>query len=125
MIAALRASDRALSAYDLLETVNGSGTIYPATIYRSVERLCARGDAERVELRAAYRASRRPGCALLTCVICGRTMSHDADDLHAGLRRLVEAAGCAVGRLVLEAEVTCAGCSASTGQPEAADLDTR
>ena len=112
----LRAADKPLGAYDLLERLNASGLRAQApTAYRALDYLVGQGFAHRLSSRRAFVACQNPGGshtpAFMICRRCGRAMETCVDAPRGPLDRAAHAAGFAIERTVLEAEGVCADCS--------------
>jgi Fur family zinc uptake transcriptional regulator len=75
VLGALKASDQALSAYDILERVRKSGIKAPMQVYRALDRLSSTGFVHRIEALNAFVACRedahghKPGFVI--CRDCG------------------------------------------------------
>ncbi|MGF1543977.1 MAG: hypothetical protein ACFB00_05690 [Parvularculaceae bacterium] len=73
--AAMRAAQRPIKAYELLDELHDAGVRAPMTIYRALEGLQAKGYAQKIVSQNAYvgvdRSAERTVCAVVTCRRCG------------------------------------------------------
>jgi Fe2+ or Zn2+ uptake regulation protein len=75
IVEALRGVGRPVSAYELIDSLREKATLAPQTVYRSLDRLIADGQAHRLESLNAFVACRHPaheGAAVFAiCDDCG------------------------------------------------------
>ncbi|MEM9303333.1 MAG: transcriptional repressor [Pseudomonadota bacterium] len=66
----LRASDRALTAYQLLDRLRDEGLSGPPSIYRALARLIESGDVHRIESLNAFAACGHSACTSPVFALC-------------------------------------------------------
>lgn len=124
VLARLRASERALSAYELLDQLRGEGVSAPPTVYRALSRLIEQGDAHRIESLNAFTACRQGHCSepvFAVCDRCRRVIELDAPTPPASSDFGAAAAGFEVHRAVVELHGACAECRAIAEAEAAAE----
>ena len=111
ILAALADSEVPLSAYDVISVLDRGGRrMAPMSVYRALDRMCARRQIQKVEMVSAYRVrSENPG-ALLVCTSCGRATALPMATLHEELNGAVVAAGFAPSVTAVEVAGQCAEC---------------
>ncbi len=119
VLAALRAADRPLGAYDVLAQLNAAGRRAQApAAYRALDFLVAQGFAHKLSSRRAYVACAHPGeahaAAFMICRHCGRAIETCVAQRRGPLDDAAEAAGFAIEHTVLEVEGVCADCRPSS-----------
>lgn len=115
VLAVLRASDSALSAYDVLYRLQPSyPKLAPPTIYNALAALSKAGRVHRVESLKAYVACRgdrgHEPSVLSICDDCGTVEKRVAPQLVADLSGLLEETGFAPQRHVIEVHGVCSNC---------------
>lgn len=117
-LAALAASGRPLTAYEVLDAVRRERpTAAAPTAYRALARLVALGLAHRIESINAWVACScaHAGQPLFSiCDDCGSVDEIDDGEVAAKVRGLAEAGGFAPTRSVIELHGRCAGCRGGT-----------
>jgi Fur family zinc uptake transcriptional regulator len=107
----LSQAERPLSAYNLVSLLREQGRqMAVMSIYRSLDRLCARGLIDRVEMLSAFRIRDVPKAALLICIDCGTTQPLAVSDLRDSLMRRVAYTGFSPGTVALEVAGLCPAC---------------
>lgn len=121
VLEALKAADRPLSAYDLLERLSERGIASPVTIYRALERLVAAGSAHRLETLSAYiaagdaagHAGREPA-GFAICDDCGSVEPLVVPDLATRLAADAAARRFTPQRMTVEVHGRCGDCRGDT-----------
>lgn len=112
---ALRDVGRPVSAYELIEELRDKASLAPQTVYRSLDRLIADGQAHRLELINAFVACRHPsheGAAVFAiCNDCGTVTEFDEPSAVDHLAAWARKAKFAVERMTLELRGRCRTCS--------------
>lgn len=104
-------SDVPLSAYDLLARLRERGRyMMAASIYRALDRLCARKLIEKVEMLSAFRVKDVPRSILMICERCRRTRPLPVPAVHESLAKSVTRVGFLARAFALEASGLCAEC---------------
>jgi Fur family zinc uptake transcriptional regulator len=118
IVEALRGVGRPVSAYELIDSLREKATLAPQTVYRSLDRLIADGQAHRLESLNAFVACRHPaheGTAVFAiCDDCGVVTEFDEPVAVERLRAWAKKAKFAVGQLTLELRGRCRACVATT-----------
>ena len=116
IVEALRGVGRPIGAYELIDRLRDKATLAPQTVYRSLDRLIADGQAHRLESLNAFVACRHPsheGAAVFAiCEDCG-TVTEFADPQ--AVERLLawgKKAKFAVEHMTLEIRGRCRACTA-------------
>jgi Fur family zinc uptake transcriptional regulator len=105
----LSQAERPLSAYNLVSLLREKGRqMAVMSVYRSLERLCARGLIDKVEMLSAFRIRDVPKEALLICIDCGATQPLAVSDLRDALMQRVAHTGFSPGTIALEVAGLCA-----------------
>jgi Fur family transcriptional regulator, zinc uptake regulator len=111
VLATLVRYDMPLSAYDLVDRLGEQGRrVVPMSVYRSLERLCARDLVQKVEMLSAYRVKDVARPILMICIRCGSIQSHDASDLHEALGESLGDSGFTPRRVAFEVAGICSEC---------------
>ncbi len=120
----LRGVGRPVSAYELIDRLRDKALLAPQTVYRSLDRLIADGQAHRLESLNAFVACRHPsheGAAVFAiCEDCGTVTEFDEPQAIERLQAWARKAKFAVDRLTLEIRGRCRMCAtrpASGGRP--------
>jgi Fur family zinc uptake transcriptional regulator len=123
----LRAADRPMTAYDLLDALRDEGVTAPLTVYRALRRLIADGLAHRLESLNAYVICAHPpesegagagdahAPAFIVCEGCGAV---DEIEDSAAMGMLTDDArrkGYAVSRMAVEMLGECRACRDGAG----------
>lgn len=116
----LAASDRALTAYQLLDRIREAGLgKEPPIVYRALDFLVAHGLVHRVERLSAYVAcASHAGChepsAFLICSDCRRVTEVPLDLAESHIDSAARGAGFTVGHISVEVEGRCEACLPAT-----------
>jgi Fur family zinc uptake transcriptional regulator len=117
IVEALRGVGRPVSAYELIEELRDKASLAPQTVYRSLDRLIADGQAHRLESINAFVACRHPsheGVAVFAiCDSCGTVSEFDEPAAVERLSMWARKAKFAVDRMTLELRGRCRVCSAN------------
>lgn len=115
IVEALRGIGRPVSAYEIIDRLREKVTLAPQTVYRSLDRLIAGGQAHRLESLNAFVACRHPsheGAAVFAiCDDCGTVTEFDEPDAVERLRAWGKKAKFAVERMTLELRGRCHMCT--------------
>jgi Fur family zinc uptake transcriptional regulator len=115
IVEALRGVGRPVSAYELIEALREEATLAPQTVYRSLDRLIADGQAHRLESLNAFVACRHPshvGAAVFAiCNDCGTVTEFDEPEAVERLRAWAKKARFAVDQMTLELRGRCRACA--------------
>ncbi|MFB9060568.1 MULTISPECIES: Fur family transcriptional regulator [Sphingobium] len=107
----LSRSEVPLSAYDLAALIRGDGMrITPVAVYRSLDRLCRRHEAEKVVTLSAYRIKDRAKALLMICQGCDRTRSVSASKLHDAIVQIMSETGFCSDGIAIEVTGYCQEC---------------
>jgi Fur family zinc uptake transcriptional regulator len=113
---ALRGAGRPVSAYELIDQLREKATLAPQTVYRSLDRLIADGQAHRLESLNAFVACRHPsheGTAVFAiCEDCGTVTEFDEPEAIERLQAWAKKARFAVTQMTLELRGRCRTCAA-------------
>lgn len=111
---ALRGVGRPVSAYELIEELRDKASLAPQTVYRSLDRLIADGQAHRLESINAFVACRHPsheGAAVFAiCNDCGTVTEFDEPVAVDRLAAWARKTKFAVERMTLELRGRCRSC---------------
>jgi Fur family zinc uptake transcriptional regulator len=117
IVEALRGVGRPVSAYELIEELRDQASLAPQTVYRSLDRLIAEGQAHRLESINAFVACRHPsheGAAVFAiCNDCGTVTEFDEAAAVDRLAAWARKAKFAVERMTLEIRGRCRSCNAA------------
>lgn len=112
---ALRGVGRPVSAYELIEELRDKASLAPQTVYRSLDRLIADGQAHRLESINAFVACRHPsheGAAVFAiCNDCGTVTEFDEPVAVDRLAAWARKTKFAVERMTLELRGRCRSCT--------------
>lgn len=112
---ALRDVGRPVSAYELIEELREKASLAPQTVYRSLDRLIADGQAHRLESINAFVACRHPsheGTAVFAiCNDCGTVSEFDEPGAVERLAVWARKSKFAVERMTLELRGRCRACT--------------
>ncbi len=123
----LRAADRPMTAYDLLDALRGAGVTAPLTVYRALRRLIADGLAHRLESLNAYVICAHPGSgsgtgpddrhapAFIVCEGCGAVDEIEDRQAIGLLTSDANRKGYAVSRMAVEMIGACKSCRSAAG----------
>jgi Fur family transcriptional regulator, zinc uptake regulator len=115
---ALRGVGRPVSAYELIDQLREKATLAPQTVYRSLDRLIAGGQAHRLESLNAFVACRHPsheGTAVFAiCDDCGTVSEFDEPAAIERLAGWAKKAKFAVHQMTLELRGRCQACTVAT-----------
>lgn len=113
---ALRGAGRPVSAYELIDRLREKASLAPQTVYRSLDRLIADGQAHRLESLNAFVACRHPsheGTAVFAiCNDCGTVSEFDEPQAIERLQAWAKKARFAVAQMTLEIRGRCRQCAA-------------
>jgi len=112
---ALAIADTPLGAYDIAESLrHGGWHVAMASLYRSLDRLCAEERIEKVVTIAAFRIKDVRHALLMICVKCGVTTPLAVPSCYQTLENAVGGTGFSIAKLALEAAGLCKTCSERT-----------
>ena len=116
IVEALRGVGRPVSAYELIEELRDKASLAPQTVYRSLDRLIAEGQAHRLESLNAFVACRHPShestAVFAICNDCGTVTEFDEPAAVERLAAWARKAKFAVERMTLELRGRCRDCIA-------------
>jgi Fur family transcriptional regulator, zinc uptake regulator len=116
IVEALRGVGRPVSAYELIEQLRDQASMAPQTVYRSLDRLIADGQAHRLESLNAFVACRHPsheGVAVFAiCGDCGTVSEFDEPAAVERLAAWARKAKFVVDQMTLELRGRCRACTA-------------
>lgn len=117
IIEALRGVGQPVSAYELIECLRDKAVLAPQTVYRSLDRLIADGQAHRLESLNAFIACRHPahrGAAIFAiCDECSSVTEFNEADAVNSLAAWARKAKFDVRQMTLELRGRCRSCSRS------------
>ncbi|MEM9123606.1 MAG: Fur family transcriptional regulator [Pseudomonadota bacterium] len=118
VIEALGASERPLTAYEILDLkdVRAKGLKAPLTIYRALEKLVDRGLVHRIEslnayIACAHRHPHRSVSGFMICNDCKKTVEYPLQECESHLLQAPQAAGFKIGSVRVEMVGQCAACT--------------
>ncbi len=119
IVEALRDVGRPVSAYELIEELRSKASLAPQTVYRSLDRLIADGQAHRLESLNAFVACRHAShegetAVFAICNDCGTVSEFDEPAAVDRLAAWARKAKFAVDRMTLELRGRCRACIART-----------
>ena len=119
IVEALRDVGRPVSAYELIEELRSKASLAPQTVYRSLDRLIADGQAHRLESLNAFVACRHAShegetAVFAICNDCGTVSEFDEPAAVDRLAAWARKAKFAVDRMTLELRGRCRDCIART-----------
>lgn len=116
IVEALRGVGRPISAYELIEELRDQASLAPQTVYRSLDRLIAEGQAHRLESLNAFVACRHPShegaVVFAICDDCGTVTEFDEPAAIERLSAWARKAKFAVDQMTLELRGQCRACTA-------------
>ena len=117
IVEALRDVGRPVSAYELIEELRDKASLAPQTVYRSLDRLIAEGQAHRLESLNAFVACRHAShegetAVFAICNDCGTVSEFDEPAAVDRLAAWARKAKFAVERMTLELRGRCRDCTA-------------
>jgi Fur family zinc uptake transcriptional regulator len=116
IVEALRGVGRPISAYELIEELRDKASLAPQTVYRSLDRLIADGQAHRLESLNAFVACRHPShegaVVFAICDDCGTVTEFDEPGAIERLSAWARKAKFAVDQMTLELRGQCRACTA-------------
>jgi Fur family zinc uptake transcriptional regulator len=117
IVEALRDVGRPVSAYELIEELRDKASLAPQTVYRSLDRLIADGQAHRLESLNAFVACRHAShegetAVFAICNDCGTVSEFDEPAAVDRLAAWARKAKFAVDRMTLELRGRCRECIA-------------
>ena len=115
IVEALRDVGRPVSAYELIEELRSKASLAPQTVYRSLDRLIADGQAHRLESLNAFVACRHAShegetAVFAICNDCGTVSEFDEPAAVDRLAAWARKAKFAVDRMTLELRGRCREC---------------
>jgi Fur family zinc uptake transcriptional regulator len=115
IVEALRDVGRPVSAYELIEELRDKASLAPQTVYRSLDRLIAEGQAHRLESLNAFVACRHAShegetAVFAICNDCGTVSEFDEPAAVDRLAAWARKAKFAVDRMTLELRGRCRDC---------------
>lgn len=116
VIAALRAAEQPLSAYQILDLdcVRDEGLKAPLTIYRALDKLVAFGLVHRIESLSAFvicdHEPHTEPAAFMICLDCRSTIEFSTGALNRSIQQQAGARGFQVDGMHLEVSGHCAAC---------------
>ena len=119
IVEALRDVGRPVSAYELIEELRDKASLATQTVYRSLDRLIAEGQAHRLESLNAFVACRHAShegetAVFAICNDCGTVSEFDEPAAVDRLAAWARKAKFAVDRMTLELRGRCRECIART-----------
>lgn len=113
VLALLAATTRALTSYDLVELLAAQGErVQPTQVYRSLDRLIARGKARRIECMRAYApTAETPDPLVVACTACRAFVDADGNGMRKRLQAHAAARGFVATGMVAEVMALCAACA--------------
>jgi len=115
IVEALRGLGRPASAYELIDNLREKARLAPQTVYRSLDRLIADGQAHRLESINAFVACHHPahkGTAVFAiCDDCGTVTEFDEPQAIDRLSAWARKAKFEVDRMTLELRGRCRSCA--------------
>jgi len=107
-------SDRALSAYDILDALKAEGLRAPAQIYRALQTLADQGLIHRIESLNAFVACAREGhqeaVGFAICTACGEVEEFPLPDAMSSIERWAELRTFQVEHATVEVRGRCQAC---------------
>ena len=115
IVEALRDVGRPVSAYELIEELRSKASLAPQTVYRSLDRLIAEGQAHRLESLNAFVACRHAShegetAVFAICNDCGTVSEFDEPAAVDRLAAWARKAKFSVDRMTLELRGRCRDC---------------
>jgi Fur family zinc uptake transcriptional regulator len=112
----LEAAGGPLTAYNILDRLNGEGLRAPLQVYRALDKLLEHGSVHRLESLNAFVACSHPDCgghetvAFTICDKCGRVTELTDSKLVNSLRELTGGAEFAARKTTVEIRGLCRAC---------------
>jgi len=123
IIEALRGMGQPVSAYELIEQLRNRTTLAPQTVYRSLDRLIAEGQAHRLESLNAFVACRHPShrgaVVFAICDDCRSVTEFNEADAVNSLAAWAKKAKFDVRQMTLELRGRCKTCTRSAARTHA------
>ncbi len=120
VFAALRSSNKPMTAYNLLGRLRPRGITAPTTVYRALERLIEAGRIHRLESLNAFVVCGHPHHDTIAmfsiCSRCGGTEEIVEPKLQSGIAALAERSGFKLNHAVLEMHGRCKACAGAARQ---------
>jgi len=116
---ALEDAETPLTAYNILDRLNGEGLRAPLQVYRALDKLVDLGMVHRLESLNAFVACSHPGCdghssvAFAICEKCGKVSEITDEALVSSLKSLTVEAGFRPRKTTVEIRGTCQACQAA------------
>lgn len=112
---AMRTAGRPVSAYEIIDRLRDKATLAPQTVYRSLDRLIASGEAHRLESINAFvvctHAAHVGAAVFAICESCGRVTEFDQSKAVELLAHWAKTERFAVRTMTLELRGRCADCA--------------
>lgn len=122
----LEDSDQPLTAYEIArQSGKGGSPLTPTQVYRVLNRLIARGTVQRIELLAAYLATRGETKGYMICRCCHAVESFPSSAFTRAVDRLCRAAGFTASRTIFELSGICAECASGNVVTRAGPLERK
>ncbi|MGK6319458.1 superoxide dismutase[Cu-Zn] [Sphingomonas sp. DT-204] len=116
----LEESNQPLTAYEIARQSSDRGSpISPTQVYRILNRLITRGTVQRIELLAAYHASRGEKKGYMICRCCRSVESFPSSAFARAVDRVCRAAGFSASHAIFELSGICAECAGRSTAPQA------
>lgn len=115
----LEDAETPLTAYNILDQLNGQGLRAPLQVYRALDKLVEFGLVHRLESLNAFVACRHPGCdshtavAFAICEKCGKVSEITDAALVSSLKSLTVGAGFVPRKTTVEIRGLCSQCQAA------------
>ena len=112
----LEDADAPLTAYNILDRLNGEGLRAPLQVYRALEKLTELGLVHRLESLNAFVACAHPNCheqeliAFAICETCGKVEEFSDDVVKDRLDGWTRAHGFRPAKTTIEIRGNCGGC---------------
>jgi Fur family zinc uptake transcriptional regulator len=123
IIEALRGMGQPASAYELIEQLHNKATLAPQTVYRSLDRLIAEGQAHRLESLNAFVACRHPShrgaVVFAICDDCRSVTEFNEADAVNSLAAWAKKAKFDVRQMTMELRGRCKTCARSSARAQA------
>jgi Fur family zinc uptake transcriptional regulator len=113
----LDASEKALSAYDIIEALHPHGISSPPTVYRSLARLVAKGQAHRVESLNAFVSCKshthghNVEALFAICNACGTVTEFNDSEVAQRMRAWAQEHSFKIEHTALELRGSCSRCA--------------
>lgn len=113
VLRALQASERPISAYEIMARVPNGLELSPATIYRALDRLMRDGRAHKIESLDAFVACQHPEHAtpaFAICQCCGTVTEFSSSEVVANLVKWSRSSAFEITTTTLELRGVCQSC---------------